>query len=293
MLMTLEQLRVFVATADDLSMTRAAERLNLTQPAISAAIAALEARHAIRLFNRIGRRLELTETGRLFLHEAREIIARVNHAQRRLHDLSDLLSGEVRLAASQTVATYWLPPRMARFAAAYRGITLPLVVGNTAQTVDAVLSGRADIGVVEGNVDEPALVSRRVGGDRLGLFAAPQHPLAGRPLQAQDLRGAVWVLREKGSGTRDHLAASLAAAGIAISDLDVRLELPSNGAVLEAVAAGGLVTAVSNLAVTSRLASGSLQGLDYPLAQRDFLMLTHSAREPGHATQAFIARLLE
>lgn len=291
--MTLEQLRVFVATANDLNMTRAAKRLNLTQPAISAAIAALEARHAIQLFNRIGRKLELTETGRLFLHEAREIIARVDHAQRRLHDLSDLLSGEVRLAASQTVATYWLPPRMARFAGAYPGIALPLAVGNTAQTVDAVLSGRADIGVIEGTIDEPVLVSRRVGGDRLGLFAAPQHPLVGRPLVAQDLRDAVWVLRETGSGTLNHLAACLADAGIAIADLNVRLELPSNGAVLEAVAVGGLVTAVSTMAVTSRLASGSLRGLDYNMPQRDFLMLTHSAREPGHAAQAFIASLLE
>jgi DNA-binding transcriptional LysR family regulator len=289
--MTLEQLRIFVAAAGTLSMTRAAEQLHLTQPAVSAAVAALEARHAVRLFNRVGRRLELTEAGRMFCGEAEAILERVVEAQRRLSDLNGLLIGEVRLAASQTVATYWLPPRMARFAAAWPGITLPMAVGNTAQTVEAVLAGHTDIGVVEGEVDEPLLAHVRVGGDRLGLFVAPGHELVDRIPRPEDLLEATWVLRERGSGTRDHFALGMAAVGLAVSDLKVRLELPSNGAVLEAVTAGGLIAAISTLAGASRMASGSVCQLPYLLPPRNFLLLTHRARRPGRAAQAFIAAI--
>src|SRR5215469_1291167 len=124
--MTLEQLRIFVAVADALSMTRAAERLHLTQPAVSAAIAALEERYATPLFNRVGRRLELTEGGRLFLPEASSVLASASDARRVLNDLNGLARGDVRIASSQTVATYWLPRRMAQFAASAPNIQLHL-----------------------------------------------------------------------------------------------------------------------------------------------------------------------
>ena len=107
--MTFEQLHAFIIVAETLSMTRAAERLHLTQPAVSAAIAALEERQATRLFDRVGRHLELTAAGKVFLPEARAVIARLEEARRVFDDLAGLARGELRLAASQTVATYWLP----------------------------------------------------------------------------------------------------------------------------------------------------------------------------------------
>ena len=290
--MTFEQLRIFAAAARTLSMTRAAEQLHLTQPAVSAAIASLEARHSVRLFDRVGRRLELTEAGRMFYGEAEAILARVAEAQRRLSDLDGLLTGEVRLAASQTVATYWLPPRMARFATAWPGISLPMAVANTARTVEAVLAGEADIGVVEGEVYEPLLTCTRVGGDRLGLYVAPDHKLVDCIPQREDLLDATWVLRERGSGSRDHFVLGMAAVGLAVSDLKVRLELPSNGAVLEAVTAGGLIAAISTLAGASRMASGNVCQLSYLLPPRNFLMLTHRARQLGRAAQAFREAML-
>ena len=110
--MTLEQLRVFVAVAEREHVTRAAAELNLTQSATSAAIAALEARYATKLFNRIGRRIELTQAGRLFLVEARAVLARAAAAETVLAELAGLKRGSLSLAASQTVGNYWLPPLM-------------------------------------------------------------------------------------------------------------------------------------------------------------------------------------
>lgn len=289
--MTLDQLQIFVTVADMLSMTRAAERLHRTQPSISAAIAALEERHATRLFDRVGRRLELSEAGRVFLPEARAVLARAEAARQVLADLSGLTRGTVRIAASQTVATYWLPRRMARFAARYPHIALTLQVGNTMQAAAQIMAGDADIGFVEGRIAEDLLAQEAVGGDRISLYGAPGHALARGRITHGDLETARWVLREPGSGTRDHTMAGLAQTGVNPESLQVVLELPSNGAVLEAVEAGDLITAVSDLAAAPRVAAGTVARLAWPLPDRTFTMLTHRARHPGKAMQAFIAEL--
>jgi DNA-binding transcriptional LysR family regulator len=286
--MTLDQLRAFLKVADLLNMTQAAQALNLTQPAISAAIAALENRYAAPLFHRIGRHLELTDTGRAFLPEAQAVIRRADSARRLLQELAGLQQGEVRLYASQTVASYWLPRRMAQFAAAHDNISLPLTVGNSTQAVAAVVAGDANLGFVEGLVEDPCLHQRTVGGDQLGLYAAPGHPLAGRLLCKQDLQAALWVLREPGSGTRDHFAASLGKFDLSLSDLSIRLQLPSNGAVLGAAEAGRLVAVVSSLAAAARLQAGTIVALDCPLPQRAFRLITHRERHLSPAAQAFV-----
>ncbi|RTL46587.1 MAG: LysR family transcriptional regulator [Burkholderiales bacterium] len=289
--MTLEQLRVFVTVAETLNMRRAGELLHLTQPAVSAAVAALEERHDARLFDRVGRGLALSEAGRTFLPEARAVLARVADAGRVLQDLAGLLRGELRLAASQTVATYWLPSRMARFVEAHPGIDISLVAGNSARAIAAVLTGEADLGFVEGDVKEKLLHSQRVGGDQLGLYAAPCHPLAGRRVRYKHLRDAVWVLREAGSGTRNHLQAGLAGLGVQLAEINAKLVLPSNGAVLEAVAVGGLVAAVSDLAAESRVAAGRLVRLDCEMPKRNFWLVQHRERRPSRAVAAFMAAL--
>ena len=289
--MTLDQLRAFVMVAETLNMTRAAERLHLAQPSVSAAIAALEQRHATRLFDRVGRRLELTEAGRLFLPEAQAVLARAADAGRLLDDLSGLMRGNVRIAASQTVATYWLPRRMARFATQAPQIELTLAVGNSAQTAARVMNGEADIGFVEAPVADDLLASTRIGGDRISLYAAADHPLAQRAPAVADLKAARWVLREPGSGTRDHAMAGLALSGIAAADMRICLELPSNGAALAAAEAGDMITAVSDLAAAPHIQAGTIRKLDWPLPERDFTMLVHRARIAGKATAAFIETL--
>lgn len=286
--MTLEQLRIFRAVAEAMNMTRASETLHLSQPAVSAAIAALEQRHNALLFDRIGRRLELTEAGRLFLPEAIAVLGRAEDAARVLEDLGDLLRGEVRIAASQTLATYWLPQRMARFAAQAPEAQLRLLVGNSAQAAAMVVNGEADLGYVEAPVEHDQLIARVVGKDAIRLYAAPDHPLAGRRLSKKTLESATWVMREPGSGTRDHVTAALRESGVAVDELHVRLELPSNEAALEAVEGGGLVTAVSELAAQVRVEMGRIVPLKWALPPRSFTVLSHPQRRPGRAVAAFL-----
>jgi DNA-binding transcriptional LysR family regulator len=287
--MTLEQLRIFVAVAERLHMTRAAEALRLTQSAVSAAVAALEARHGVQLFDRVGRGLALTEAGRVFLPEATAVLLRAQVAEQALSDLSALRRGTLSVAASLTISTYWLPGRITRFAEAHPGVALKLSAGNTAEVAAAVAEGRAEIGFVEGAVDNWSLLRRTVGGDRIALYAAASHPLAARDgLTAQDVAGAGLVLREPGSGTRAHFEATMAARGIAAEALRIVLELPSNEAVLTAAAEGRLVAAVSDLAAAPLLAAGRLRRLDFDLGERRFEVLTHKERRASAAGRAFL-----
>ncbi|MBV8471244.1 MAG: LysR family transcriptional regulator [Burkholderiaceae bacterium] len=288
--MTLEQLRVFVAVAERGHMTQAAQQLHITQSAASAAVAALEQRYSVHLFNRVGRGLELSEAGRVFLVEARAVLARSTAARRALDELAGLKRGTLRIAASQTVASYWLPQRMAQFAQSHPDIDLLLQMGNTQQVAQAVADAEADLGFIEGLVELPALTQHTVGHDRLSVYAAPGHPLAQKKmLKPKDLVQASWVLREQGSGTRTEFESSLIVHGIQPCQLKVLLTLPSNEAVMAAVAAGGTLTAVSDLAAAPRLAAGTLKRLPLTLAARAFVAIQHRERTPSRALAAFAA----
>ncbi len=285
--MTLEQLRVFVAVAEREHVTRAAADLNLTQSATSAAIAALEARYAIKLFNRIGRRIELTQAGRLFLIEARAVLARAAAAETVLAELAGLKRGSLRLAASQTVGNYWLPPLMDHYRLKYPGIALSLTIGNTETVAAAVRDGLADIGVVEGPVDDPALAVTPVADDELILVvAASLRPKRQAP-SAADLKAMRWISRERGSATRALFEQALAKAGVGLAELDLLLELPSNEAVRAVVEDGAGAAVLSKLVVASSLQSGMLVALDFAVPMRQFFALRHKERTITQAEREF------
>src|SRR5258708_15728146 len=128
--MTLEQLRVFVAVAEHRHVMRAAEAINLVQSGVSAAIAGLEARNEVKLFNRVGRGIELTQAGALFLAEARAVLARAESAELVLSELGGLERGTLVVQASQTIASFWLPRHLVAFRRAYPRIDIRLSIGN-------------------------------------------------------------------------------------------------------------------------------------------------------------------
>lgn len=286
--MTLEQLRIFVAVAEREHVTKAAQDLSLTQSAVSAAIANLEARYATRLFDRVGRSIVLTEAGRVFLDEARAVLARAAAAEVVLSDLAGMKKGRLALGASQTVAGYWLPPLIHRYRTRYPGVAVSLSIANTEAVAASVHQGEADIGFVEGEVDDPALSATTVARDDMVLVVSPDHPWAGKAITAADLAATSWVLREQGSGTRGALEAVLAEAVLDMDHLDVAIELTSNEAVRSAVEAGAGATVLSRLVAKSGLASGALAEVSFPLPARRFWTLRHKERHVTNAAAAFI-----
>jgi DNA-binding transcriptional LysR family regulator len=291
--MTLEQLRIFVEVATREHLTQAAAALSLTPSAVSAAIKVLEERYGIPLFHRVGRRIELSDAGRIFLVEARRTLASARAAEATLAELGGLRRGALALHASHTIASYWLPPLLVQFRQAFPAIDLHVAVGNTQAVAQAVVLGSADLGFVEGVVDAPALAVETVADDRLAIVVAPDHPWAdGRALAAADLLAARWILREPGSGTRSALAAALAEHGVDIGAVQVALALPSNEAVRAAVIAGPFATALSALVVDAHVRAGALVVANLPLRARAFTMLRHRERYTSKAAAAFAALIL-
>lgn len=288
--MTLEQLRVFVAVAERQHVTRAAEALNLAQSAASAAIAALEARHGAKLFHRVGRGIALTEAGALFLGEARAVLARAEAAELALSELGGLKRGTLSVQASQTIASYWLPRHLVAFRRAHPGIDIRLVVGNTAQVAAAVHDGVAELGFVEGVIDDPALTVEQVARDQLIVVVGPGHPWSTIDrLEPGRLIESDWVLREPGSGTRSVFEAALEGFGVPPALLRVALELPSNEAVRSAVEAGMGATAISASVASPSLDAGLLRHVRLDLPERGFLVLRHAGRYRTRAADALLA----
>ncbi|UEM23623.1 LysR family transcriptional regulator [Skermanella mucosa] len=286
--MTLEQLRIFVAVAEREHVTQGARDLNLTQSATSAAIATLEERYAIKLFDRVGRRIVLTETGRIFLAEAKAVLARAAAAETVLGDLAGLKRGSLKLAASQTVANYWLPRIIHHYRRRYPGITLTLAIGNTELVSGLVHGGTADLGFSEGEIDDDALTILPVAEDELVLVVAPGHSWADRPPDpARDFPRESWVFRERGSGTRSIFEAFLPVMGVDPRTLEIRLELPSNEAVRAAVEAGAGATVISRLVAESSLRAGTLVSVDLALPKRRFFAMRHRERYLTRAAQEF------
>jgi DNA-binding transcriptional LysR family regulator len=288
--MTLEQLKIFAAVAEREHLTRAAEVLNLTPSAVSSSIRALEERYGLSLFHRVGRRIELTEEGLMFLPHARDVLASAQDAERALKETSGLVRGRLGVSASQTIAGYWLPPFLARFRERYPGLETNLLVGNTADTVGDIFHGRADIGFAEGEVEHPDLTVRAVATDQLIVVVPVRHAWAdGRHLSPVEIRNGDWILREQGSGTRALFEKALAAQDIAAGDLKVLLALPSNEAVRSAVLSGEYATVMSEAVAAPDLATGRLVKVGMDLPPRHFWLLRHRERYRTKASAALEA----
>lgn len=285
--MTLEQLLIFIAVAEREHLTNGAAAVGLTPSAASAAVKALESQYNIRLFDRVGRRIELTRAGRLFLTEARRTLASVREAEGLLSELGGLRTGHLDVEASQTIANYWLPTRLLRFSERYPGISVGFRHGNTADVVQAVMSGRAELGFIEGSVDEPALAAVPVQTDNLAIVISTRAGHAARKATPAHLHELKWIMREPGSGTRAEFEAALAAIGVDWTTLPLALTLPTNEAVLSAVRGSSCAATLSRLVVSPFVASGELMMLDIELASRQFTILRHKERRPSAAALEF------
>ncbi|QND53316.1 LysR family transcriptional regulator [Phyllobacterium sp. 628] len=292
--MTLDQLRIFIAVAERNHITQAATALNMTQSAVSAAVTALETRHGVALFDRIGRSIVLNQTGKVFLKEAQAVVARAKAAETALADLVGLMRGELSIMASQTIAGYWLPERLAAYRKRYPGIALDIHIGNTEQVATAVEAGATEIGLVEGNVEHPLMTSKIIAADDMVIIVGAGQPWAvHRVVEPKDFTNVAWVLREKGSGTRSAFEHLLASVGMDVSMLDVAMVLPGNEAVIGAVEAGVGATLISRSVASSRLRAKLLREVTYPAAARPFHLLHHRERYYSKAAEAFVSLVSE
>lgn len=289
--MTLDQLKIFAEVAERGHVTQAAQALGLSQSTVSSAIAALEGKYEIRLFDRVGRGIRLTGTGKVFLREARAVLNRATMAKSILQDLAGH-PGPVAIGASQTIAAHWLPRRLANFHAANPRVRLDVVIGNTLDIETAVVEGKVNVGLVEGPTQHPILVRQHIDYDQLVLVVASDQP---SPVDASgqlDLRAANWVIREAGSGTRRGLEDLVLLEGLSLDDLNISLVLPANEAVREAIEAGAGATIISRHVVASAIEEGRLRELPINLPKREYALVLHQERHMTAVERDLVDRLL-
>jgi DNA-binding transcriptional LysR family regulator len=256
----LNQLRIFSEISKAGNITRAAERLKLSQPAVSKQLVELEQSVGMALFDRLPRGVRLTAAGEILRDHAARIFATEIAAEQELAELAGLSRGRLSVGASTTIGSYLVPRLFGEFHRAHPQIQLELEIANTAAIQDAVLDNRVDLGLTEGFVASDALDVEIVHRDEMVAIAAKGHPLLLRaPLPARALADTAFILREKGSGTRDVIEAALAEAGVAV---EPTMSLGSTEAVKNAVAAGLGVAIVSRLAVELELGAGHLALLE-------------------------------
>lgn len=261
---TLRQLEVFLAVARVESVSRAAKALSLSQSAASGSLAALERQFDVRLFDRIGKRLRLSELGRSIRARAEASLEQARDLERAIEDRQAV--GRLRIGATLTIGNYLAVPLMARFMREQPGAELTLSVANTEEIARQVANFEIDVGLIEGEVEQANLELSPWRGDELVVFCAARHPLARkRVLTDDDLRAADWIVREHGSGTRQ--AFDRAMHGL-LPDLRIVLSLQHTEAIKGAVAAGLGLGCVSRIALADAFKRGGLHAC--PVPQRDF-----------------------
>src|SRR6516165_6025125 len=271
---TLDQLKIFIAVAEREHITRAASALGLAPPSVSAAVASLEREFGTKLFHRVGRGILVTEGGKLLLDEARALVNRAEALKLAMREFTGLSRGRLQIKASQTIASHFLPPRLVDFHQTYPGVALVVSVGNSTEVVNAIISGAVELGFVEDPEEElqdPRLAIESIARDDLTMVVGASHPWARKEeLKADDLEAGNWVAREDGSGTRAAFIKALDGLGVPYGNLNIAIELPSNEAVLAAVLAGAGAAVLSVRVCGDAVKAGTLTRLPVLLTPRAF-----------------------
>src|SRR6185437_8574399 len=256
MAMNLHHLRLFAAVVDEGGFTRAAARLNLSQPAISKSLTELERQLHVALLDRSGRSIRLTDAGRALYARARELFGIEQVAEQELRELRGLKRGVLRIAASTTIATYVLPSVLGRFHLRHPRVRIQTGSANTRAVLRMLLESRVDLALVEGPVSDPRVEIRPWRDDELVVIAAPGHPLVGQqPITPARLVPELILVREPGSGTRAVSRRALARHGIHLANT---MRVGGTEAIKQAVAAGLGLAMVSRAAAADQLALGKL-----------------------------------
>jgi DNA-binding transcriptional LysR family regulator len=297
-MMNIDQLRAFLSVARHLHFSRAAEELYITQPAVSASVAKLEGQYGVKLFHRIGRRVELTDAGRYLHLEGSRLLERVDLVERGLQDFNALKRGVLSLGASLTVGNYWLPSRLKAFCDQHPEIELRCRLANAEQVLEGTAQGQYDLCFLTGwpgtstpSAPETHLTVEEVGRDCLEVVVGRDHPWFGRAeVETSDLPTTNWIMREKGSGAQRLFETLLAEACVDPTALPVSLVLNSSEMVKAVALGGGAAAALPETMVLQEVAMGLLWPVAIagcPRKDQPIWMVRHTQRYASQLLRAF------
>ncbi|MBF0611710.1 MAG: LysR family transcriptional regulator [Magnetococcales bacterium] len=233
------RLRVFYAVAKQLSFTRAAEELYLTQPAVTFQIRQLEEHFNTRLFDRHHNRISLTDAGQVVYSYAERILELYRETEKAINEMTGVTRGIIKVGASTTIGEYMLPLILSGYHDRFPGVQIRLTVHNTRLVIRKLEDATIDVGMVEGPVKNKNITLTPCSEDELVVILPPKHPLTKlAEIPVQSLKDYPFVSREEGSGTRAVISEILTKAGMPYERLNVVLELGSTESVKGSVEGG-------------------------------------------------------
>ena len=289
--MDTRQLAAFCAVVERRSFSQAAERLGVTQPAVSLQVRSLEKRLGTQLLDRSGRRVEPTEAGwRLYRGAQRMLALEEQLVAEVASTTGGALSGELLIGASTGPAAIAVPLLLSEFQRAKPAVRVRLTVSDTHSIVERVAARELELGIVGASRRHRGVRFEPFLHDEVILVCPPGHRFAGRTVTLDELREETLILMQEGAGVRQIVEDALRRNGIRLRDLDVRLELGLQESVRHAVEAGYGVTFISRTAVESELASGALaearvEGLE---ATREISLAYATGRARSRVAEAFL-----
>ncbi|MDE1478062.1 LysR family transcriptional regulator [Xenorhabdus bovienii] len=284
MRITLRQLEIFAEVLKSGSTTQASQHLALSQSAVSASLTDLEGQLGVKLFDRVGKRLVTNEHGRLLYPKALALLEQAGEVEQ----LFKLELGALRLAASSTIGNYMLPEMLSKYRQDYPDTPLELNISNTEDVIKAVVEFRVDLGLIEGLCHNPELITQPWMEDELIIFCSPKNSLSQSDFTVEDLIKEPWILREKGSGTRevlDHLLFSQ------MPRFNIAMELGNSEAIKHAVQYGMGISCLSRRVVQEQLKNGTLVELVVPELNlyRTLYLIYHRQKHMSNALQKLLS----
>lgn len=287
MFMLSQRIRVFHAVATHLSYSRAAQELDISQPAVSFHIRGIERDLGVNLFERVGNHMYLTSAGRILAEDTQRMLLLEEEAWIALTELKGLDRGVLVVGASATIGIYLLPEVLGGFREAHPGVKVNLRLGNKARTLERLRDNELDFGLVAGPMRDTDLVAEPYLEDELVLIVSPEHRFARRPpTQAAELRRETFLVRERGSGTQQLMEERLFQLGVEPADT---MQLGSTEAIKQAVAANLGLSLASRYAIRHEIASGRVAQVATPMLtiDRQLLLVHHKDKRLSRAAIAF------
>lgn len=237
------KLRIFYEVAEKLNMTEVAEKLYISQPAVSQTILELENELEVKLFDRINRRLYLTNEGEIFLNYVRRILNMYDDSIRSLKDINSLKTGKLKIGASTTIGIYILPDIIGKFTKEYKGIDTSIAIENTKLISDMILENSIDFAFVEGPVYNEEIIKENFCNDELVFITSPEHPWSNKDeISIDEIDKEKIIMREMGSGTREVFESYMTANNV---NYNIAFELGNTEAIKKAVEAGLGISCIS------------------------------------------------
>ena len=290
--MDTRQLAAFCAVVERKSFSQAAERLGVTQPAVSLQVRSLEKRLGQQLLDRSGRRVEPTEAGLALYRGAQRLLALEGQLLEELEAGGEgELGGTLEVGASTGPGSTVVPVLLCEFQRANPGVAISLSISDTQSVVERVAERELELGVVGAARRHRGVVFEPFFRDEVVLACPPDHRFAGRTISLDELREEPLVVMQEGAGVRQVIEDELRRAGTRLRDLEPRLELGLQESARSAVAAGYGVTFISRAAIEADLAAGTLaaaqvEGLE---PARQISLVRSTGRSPTRAAEAFVA----